>query len=144
MYSFIVSSLNEIPWQDLRERAIRATGLSYSPYSHVRVGAAGYTTDGRIVEGANVENASYGLTLCAECSLISDLIRSGGGRLAAVSIVAGDAMPLAPCGRCRQLLFEHGGGGLLIDAGPANPARHLHELLPDAFGPEDLGVRADS
>lgn len=108
----------------------------------MKVGAAGYTTDGRFVEGTNVENASYGLTLCAECSLVSDLIHQGGGRLAAVAIVAGDAKPIAPCGRCRQLLFEHGGGGLLVDAGPDAPARHLHELLPDAFGPEDLGVRA--
>jgi cytidine deaminase len=106
------------------------------------VGAAGYTTDGRVVEGANVENASYGLTLCAECSLVSDLARQGGGRLAAVSIVAGDTKPIAPCGRCRQLLFEHGGNGLLIDAGPDAAPRLLHELLPEAFGPDDLGVRA--
>jgi cytidine deaminase len=133
--------LNEIPWQELRERAIHATTHSYSPYSHVRVGAAGYTTDGRIVEGANVENASYGLTLCAECSLVSDLARQGGGRLAAVSIVAGDHKPIAPCGRCRQLLFEHGGSGLLVDSGNDQSPRHLHELLPDAFGPDDLGIR---
>jgi cytidine deaminase len=137
-----VSSLNEIPWEELRERAVRATSNSYSPYSHVKVGAAGYTTDGRVVEGANVENASYGLTLCAECSLVSDLARQGGGRLAAVSIVAGDTKPIAPCGRCRQLLFEHGGNGLLIDAGPDTAPRHLHELLPEAFGPDDLGLRA--
>jgi len=134
--------LNQIPWEELRERAINATSHSYSPYSHVKVGAAGYTTDGRVVEGANVENASFGLTLCAECSLVSDLARQGGGRLAAVSIVAGDTKPIAPCGRCRQLLFEHGGNGLLIDAGPDAPPRHLHELLPEAFGPDDLGVRA--
>jgi len=121
---------------------VRATSNSYSPYSHVKVGAAGYTTDGRVVEGANVENASYGLTLCAECSLVSDLARQGGGRLAAVSIVAGDTKPIAPCGRCRQLLFEHGGNGLLIDAGPDTAPRHLHELLPEAFGPDDLGLRA--
>jgi cytidine deaminase len=118
--------------------------MSYSPYSHVKVGAAGYTTDGRVVDGANVENASYGLTLCAECSLVSDLARQGGGRLAAVCVVAGDELPIAPCGRCRQLLYEHGGGGLLVDAGPEKPPRHLHELLPDAFGPDDLGSRASS
>ncbi len=141
MYCLTVSSLNEIPWDDVREHAIRASVTSYSPYSKVRVGAAGYTTDGRIVEGANVENASYGLTLCAECSLVSDLIRQGGGRLAAVAIVAGDHQPIAPCGRCRQLLFEHGGNGLLIDAGEGREPKHLHELLPDAFGPEDLGIR---
>lgn len=115
--------------------------MSYAPYSHVNIGAAGYTSDGRFVEGANVENASYGLTLCAECSLVSDLMRQGGGRLVAVSIVAGDGQPIAPCGRCRQLLFEHGGADLLIDAGEDAPARPLGELLPDAFGPDDLDTR---
>lgn len=137
-----MSSLSEIPWNELRERAIHAAATSYAPYSNVHVGAAGYTTDGRFVVGANVENASYGLTLCAECSLVSDLIRNGGGRLCAVSIVAGDTKPIAPCGRCRQLLFEHGGGGLLVDNGPDAAPRHLHELLPDAFGPDDLPVRS--
>jgi cytidine deaminase len=136
-----VSSLNEIPWAELRELARNAAAASYAPYSKVHVGAAGYTTDGRFATGANVENASYGLTLCAECSLVSDLIRLGGGRLAAVAIVAGDQQPIAPCGRCRQLLFEHGGGGLLIDYGLDERPRHLHELLPDAFGPDDLGAR---
>ena len=116
--------------------------MSYAPYSHVRVGACAVTTDGRLVEGANVENASYGLTLCAECSLISDLIRLGGGRLTAVSIVAGDGQPLAPCGRCRQLLFEHGGNELLVDAGEGAPPTRLGTLLPHAFGPDDLGVRS--
>ena len=133
-----------MPWDALRERARGATKTSYAPYSNVHVGAAGYTTDGRFVQGANVENASYGLTLCAECSLVSDLIRLGGGRLAAVAIVAGDGDPIAPCGRCRQLLFEHGGGGLLVDGGPDAPPRHLHQLLPDAFGPDDLGDRKSS
>jgi cytidine deaminase len=133
-----------MPWDALRERARDATKTSYAPYSNVHVGAAGYTTDGRFVQGANVENASYGLTLCAECSLVSDLVRVGGGRLAAVAIVAGDGDPIAPCGRCRQLLFEHGGGGLLVDSGPDTPPRHLHQLLPDAFGPDDLGDRKSS
>ena len=94
--------------------------------------------------GSNVENASYGLTLCAECSLVSDLIRQGGGRLVAVSIVAGDGEPIAPCGRCRQLLFEHGGSTLLIDAGDGDAPLTLGELLPDAFGPEDLDTRRGS
>lgn len=120
------------------------TSKSYAPYSHVTVGAAGFTTDGRIVEGANVENASYGLTLCAECSLVADLARQGGGRLMAVSIVAGDGQPMAPCGRCRQLLFEHGGPELLLDAGEGEPVRRLLQLLPDAFGPDDLLVRRNS
>lgn len=141
VYSSGVSSSPEIPWGELRARAQHAATTSYAPYSNVHVGACALTSDGRIVEGANVENASYGLTLCAECSLVGDLIRLGGGRLFAVSIVAGDGQPIAPCGRCRQLLFEHGGNELLIDAGEHAPARRLATLLPDAFGPDDLGVR---
>jgi cytidine deaminase len=136
-----VSSTSLIPWNELRERARHATSTSYAPYSHVTVGAGAITTDGRFVVGANVENASYGLTLCAECSLISDLARVGGGRLLAVSVVAGDGMPMAPCGRCRQLLFEHGGNDLLIDAGEGVDPTPLRELLPNAFGPADLDVR---
>jgi len=107
----------------------------------VLVGASGITSNGHLVDGANVENASYGLTLCAECSLVSDLVRQGGGRLLAVSIVAGDGQPIAPCGRCRQVLFEHGGNGLLIDAGEGVAPTPLSQLLPDAFGPDDLGIR---
>ena len=126
----------------LRERAWAQTARSYSPYSTVRVGAAGLTDDGRVVEGSNVENASFGLTLCAECSLVSDLARQGGGRLVAVAVVAGDGEPIAPCGRCRQVLYEFGGGGLLIDQGSERPPRALAELLPDAFGPEDLPTRS--
>jgi cytidine deaminase len=141
VYCLAVSRLSEIPWSTLRERAREATALSYAPYSNVTIGAAGYTDDQRTIIGANVENASYGLTLCAECSLVSDLVRQGGGRLVAVSIVAGDGKPIAPCGRCRQLLFEHGGAGLLIDDGDEAEPRRLDALLPDAFGPDDLGVR---
>jgi cytidine deaminase len=136
-----MSSTAAIPWNDLREQARHATSTSYAPYSHVTVGACAITTDGRVVVGANVENASYGLTLCAECSLVSDLARVGGGRLLAVSIVAGDGQPIAPCGRCRQLLFEHGGNDLLVDAGEDSAPTPLRELLPGAFGPEDLGIR---
>jgi cytidine deaminase len=139
-----VSSIVNIPWEELRVSARQIASKSYAPYSHVTVGAAGITSDGRTIEGTNVENAAYGLTLCAECSLVSDLARQGGGRLAAVSIVAGDGEPMAPCGRCRQLLFEHGGGELLIDAGEGKPARTLSQLLPDAFGPDDLGSRRNS
>ncbi len=136
-----MSSPAAVPWNELREQARHATSTSYAPYSHVTVGACAITTDGRFVVGANVENASYGLTLCAECSLVSDLARIGGGRLRAVSIVAGDGQPIAPCGRCRQLLFEHGGNELLVDAGEDSDPTPLRELLPDAFGPEDLGIR---
>jgi cytidine deaminase len=113
---------------------------AYAPYSGVFVGACGVTEDGRLVRGCNAENASYGLTLCAECGLVSDLVGGGGGRLVAVSITAGDGEPLAPCGRCRQLLHEHGGPELLVDR-PAGPVR-IAELLPEAFGPDDLTRRA--
>jgi cytidine deaminase len=139
-----VNTSKDIPWNTLRERAIAATALSYAPYSKVTVGAAGITSNGDIVQGSNVENASYGLTLCAECSLVSDLIRLGGARLIAVSIVAGDHQPITPCGRCRQLLFEHGGNELLIDAGDQSAPILLSTLLPGAFGPDDLGVRRNS
>ena len=139
-----MNTSKNIPWSTLRERAIAATGLSYAPYSKVTVGAAGITSNGDIVQGSNVENASYGLTLCAECSLVSDLIRLGGERLIAVSIVAGDHQPITPCGRCRQLLFEHGGNELLIDAGDHSAPILLSTLLPGAFGPDDLGVRRNS
>lgn len=142
VYCFGVSPLNEVPWEVLRDRARQATSKSYAPYSKVSVGAAGVTSDGHVVEGANVENASYGLTLCAECSLVSDLIRQGGGRLVAVSVVAGDGEPIAPCGRCRQLLFEHGGNDLLVDAGEGRTPTTMRELLPAAFGPSDLDLRS--
>ncbi len=132
----------EIPWAELRAGARAASARSYAPYSGVRVGACALTEDGRVVTGSNVENASYGLTLCAECSLVSDLARTGGGRLVAVSVVAGDGGPLAPCGRCRQLLYEHGGRDLLVDQGEAGAPRALAALLPDAFGPEDVADRA--
>lgn len=118
------------------------TRRAYAPYSGVLVGACGLTDDGRLVRGCNVENASYGLGLCAECGLVSDLAATGGGRLIAVAVVAGDGAPLAPCGRCRQLLFEHGGPTLLVDAGLGQPPTTLDELLPGAFGPDDLGTRA--
>ena len=105
------------------------------------MGAAALVDSGVVVVGSNVENASYGLTLCAECSLVSDLIRHGGGRLVALSVVAGDGEPIAPCGRCRQVLYEHGGADLVIDQGEG-ASLTLAELLPHAFGPEDLPTRS--
>ena len=120
-----------IDWQLLRQRAIDAMAFAYAPYSNFHVGAAGLVNDGRIVSGCNVENGSYGLTLCAECGLVSDLIGSGGGRLVAVACVRGDGEPVMPCGRCRQLLFEHGGAELLVD-GDGTP-RRLGDLLPYGF-----------
>lgn len=144
MYSGRVSASAAIEWATLRQRAREAAARSYSPYSHVRVGACALVDDGAHVVGSNVENASYGLTLCAECSLVSDLVRHGGGRLVAVAVVAGDGEPLTPCGRCRQLLFEHGGDDLLVDAGEGVAPLTLRALLPGAFGPDDLGTRRDT
>jgi cytidine deaminase len=131
-----------IDWALLRGEAAAMTERSYAPYSGVLVGACGVAGDGRLVRGCNVENASYGVTLCAECGLVSDLVATGGGRLVAVAIVAGDGAPLAPCGRCRQLLYEHGGEHLAVDAGPGAPPTPLGDLLPGAFGPDDVSARA--
>ena len=123
-------------WDELRSIALEATKASYSPYSRFPVGAAALVDDGRIVWGCNVENASYGLSLCAECGLVSSLAASGGGRLVAITARHGDGGILMPCGRCRQLLYEFGGRELLVDS-PEGP-RPLSDLLPEAFGPDDL------
>lgn len=128
-------------WGALRRAATEAGARAYAPYSHLRVGAAALTDDGRVVTGCNVENVSYGLTLCAECGLVSNLYSSGGGRLVAVCVVAGDGAFLTPCGRCRQLLVEHGGPDLLVDT-PAGPVR-MEDLLPGAFTENDLATRRD-
>jgi cytidine deaminase len=125
-----------IDWSGLRAAAADVAERAHAPYSRLRVGAAGQAGDGRVVVGCNVENASYGLTLCAECGLVSALHASGGGTLVAVSVVGGDGQRLLPCGRCRQLLMEAGGSGLLVDtdAGPCELAR----LLPSPFTGTDL------
>jgi cytidine deaminase len=130
-----------VDWPALRSAAIAAAANAYAPYSRLRVGAAGLTANGTIVTGCNVENASFGLTLCAECGLVSALHSVGGARLIAVSVVAGDGAPIVPCGRCRQLLLEAGGAGLLLDSqsGP----RQLGTLLPEAFTGTDLAERRD-
>lgn len=125
-----------VDWAGLRAAAAQAMTHAYAPYSGFPVGAAAVVHDGRIVIGCNVENASYGLGLCAECGLVSGLHASGGGRLIAVSCVDGRGAPLMPCGRCRQLLWEHGGAGLLVDA--ADGPRPMTEILPDAFDAADL------
>ena len=131
-----------IDWPALRIAAAQLTERAHAPYSRLHVGAAGVTNDGRVVTGCNVENASYGLTLCAECGLVSALHATGGGTLAAVAVVSGDGQRLLPCGRCRQLLMEAGGPGLLVDtaAGPTELAR----LLPSPFTGADLVQREDS
>lgn len=126
-----------VDWDALRAAACAAMARAYAPYSGFPVGVAGLVDDGRLVSGCNVENASYGLTLCAECGMVSDLVRSGGGRLVAVACVGGDGQPLMPCGRCRQLLWEFGGPDLLVDT-VARGIVPMREVLPDAFGPEDL------
>ena len=128
-------------WDLLRRAADAAAAHAYAPYSGLRVGAAGLGEDGTVVSGCNIENASFGLTLCAECGLVSALVGGGHGRLVAVSVTAGDGRPLAPCGRCRQLLMEHGGPGLLVDGGPTVPPQRLAELLPGAFGAADIAGR---
>ena len=128
-----------INWQALRAAATEAAGHAYAPYSGLRVGAAGLDAGGTMVTGCNVENASYGLTLCAECGLVSAQRVAGAGPLVAVSVVAGDGAPLLPCGRCRQLLLEAGGAGLMLDADPA--PRPLGDLIPAAFTTEDLQAR---
>jgi cytidine deaminase len=134
--------MGEIDWIGLRVAARAAMACAYAPYSRFPVGAAALTGDGRVITGCNVENASYGLTLCAECSVVSALHSQKTGdsrpRLVAIAIVGGDGEPLMPCGRCRQLLWEHGGAELLVDT--AKGIRPMNEILPDAFGPEDLGL----
>jgi cytidine deaminase len=137
-----------IDWPALRAAARAAAQRAYAPYSGLRVGAAGQVraegeADGsRIVAGCNVENASYGLTLCAECGLVSALHATGGGSLAGVCVVAADGAPLVPCGRCRQLLLEAGGPGLLLDS-EGGPQR-LGSLLPAAFTGAELAARRDA
>ncbi|GAA1503478.1 cytidine deaminase [Sphaerisporangium rubeum] len=123
-------------WDALREAAVEAMGHAYAPYSKFPVGAAALVDDGRIVTGCNVENASYGLSLCAECGLVSALHASGGGTLVAFTCVDGHGELLMPCGRCRQLLYENGGPELLVET-PEGPWR-MADVLPFAFGPENL------
>lgn len=128
--------MTTIDWDALRAAAHGASERAYAPYSNYPVGAAALVDDGRVVTGCNVENASYGLTLCAECGLVSDLVRGGGGRLVAFTCcnAAGDV--ITPCGRCRQLLWEHGGATLLVET-PLG-VLPMTEVLPQAFGPDDL------
>lgn len=128
----------EIDWDMLRDKAIQASASAYAPYSRFRVGAAALVDDHRVVTGCNVENVSYGLGLCAECGVVCALHSTGGGRLVALACVDQRGSVLTPCGRCRQLLAEHGGPELLIDH-PGGP-RRLGDLLPDAFGPGDLAA----
>lgn len=129
----------EIDWDELRAAASKAMSNAYAPYSNFPVGVAGLVDDGRIVTGCNVENASYGVALCAECGLISNLISTGGGKLVAVACVDRHGNSLMPCGRCRQLLWEHGGPTCLLDS--VSGIKTMAEILPDAFGAHDLTDR---
>ena len=126
-------------WPALRAAATEVMGRAYAPYSRFKVGAAGLVDDGRVVVGCNVENASYGVGLCAECGMVSALHASGGGRLVAVACVDQHGEALMPCGRCRQLLWENGGPDMLLAT--VRGIRPMREVLPDAFGPEDLETR---
>jgi cytidine deaminase len=133
----------EINWELLKDAAIKAMQKAYAPYSHFPVGAAALVDDGRIVSGCNVENASYGVGLCAECGLVSNLSMTGGGKLVAFYCVDGAENVLMPCGRCRQLLFEHSQEGMLLQT--VAGIKTIEQVLPDAFGPRDLaeGFGAD-
>lgn len=126
----------EPDWADLTRRATDVMERAYAPYSRYRVGVAGLVDDGRVVVGCNVENASYGVGLCAECGMVSALHASGGGRLVAVACVDADGSPLMPCGRCRQLLWENGGPTMLLQT--PSGVRTMEQVLPDAFGAENL------
>ena len=130
--------MSEIAWDSLRSNAFQAMHNAYAPYSEFPVGAAALTADGRIVSGCNVENVSYGLGLCAETVLVGNFCSTGGGRLLAISVCDSRGAVLMPCGRCRQVLYEHGGPDLRIDHRDGSVA--LGRLLPDAFGPDDLAA----
>ncbi|MGO2658688.1 cytidine deaminase [Mycetocola reblochoni] len=127
-------------WDRLHAGAVDALTHAYVPYSHFPVGVAALVDDGRIIAGANVENASYGVTLCAECSLVSALHMGGGGKLVAFVCIDGAEQALMPCGRCRQLLFEHAAPGMLLKT--VSGIRTIDEVLPDAFGPSTLAAYA--
>lgn len=126
----------EVDWDGLRTTALNMTARSYVPYSQYAVGAAALASDGRVVRGCNVENAAYGVVLCAECGLISDLVGGGGGRLVAFVCVNRRGEPIMPCGRCRQLLWEHGGAALLVDT--PEGIWTMDQVLPQAFDRADL------
>ncbi len=135
----MVSEQATVDWVALRAAAVAAMQHAYAPYSGFPVGVAGLVDDGRVVSGCNVENASYGITLCAECGMVCALHASGGGRLVAVVCVDQHGADLMPCGRCRQLLWEHGGPTCLLHT--ASGIRAMAEILPDAFDVEDLRAR---
>jgi cytidine deaminase len=125
-----------VDWEALRAQARELTARAYVPYSHFPVGAAALVDDGRVVTGCNVENAAYGVALCAECGLVSELVATGGGRLVAFTCANALGERLMPCGRCRQLLWEHGGAELLVDT--PEGVLGMADVLPQAFGAGDI------
>ena len=129
----------DVDWEELRRLAVDVMRRAYAPYSNFQVGVAGLVDDGRVVVGCNVENAAYGVALCAECGMVSALHATGGGRLVAVACVDREGAPLMPCGRCRQLLWENGGPSLLIDT--PSGIKDMTAVLPDAFDVDDLNDR---
>jgi len=131
-----VGDHDDFDWEGLRTQAVEAMRHAYAPYSHFPVGAAARVEDGRVVTGCNVENAAYGVTLCAECGLVSQLHLTGGGRLTHFVCVDSTEAVIMPCGRCRQLLWEAGGASLLLWT--VSGVKPMTEVLPDAFGPDDL------
>ncbi|KQQ10482.1 cytidine deaminase [Rathayibacter sp. Leaf296] len=132
--------MTDIDWEALRAAANDAMRRAYAPYSQFPVGAAALVDDGRIIAGCNVENASYGIGLCAECALVSSLHMTGGGKLVAFTCVDGNGATLMPCGRCRQLLFEHSADGMVLET--VSGLRTIDEVIPDAFGPRTLQAYA--
>ena len=133
-----MSELTQDGWEDLRARAVDVMQRAYAPYSRYKVGAAARVDDGRVVVGCNVENAAYGVGLCAECGMVSQLHATGGGRLTHTVCVNGSGDVIMPCGRCRQVLFENGGPDLLLWT--VSGVRPMSEVLPDAFGPDALDL----
>ena len=127
---------DEFDWDNLQQAAIEVAARAYTPYSHYPVGAAARVDDGRLVTGCNVENAAYGVTLCAECGLVSQLHASGGGRLTHFVCVNGEGAVIMPCGRCRQLLYEFSAPGMLLET--VSGIKTIDQVLPDAFGPRQL------
>ena len=128
--------MSTVDWDQLRQQAVAAAASAYCPYSGLRVGAAALCDDGRVVTGCNIENAAYGVALCAECTMAGQLRLTGGGRFVAVACRSGEGELLMPCGRCRQIIHELGGPDCLVDT--PRGVLTMREVLPDAFGPEDL------
>jgi cytidine deaminase len=125
-----------VDWDQLRQCAVAAAASAYCPYSGLQVGAAALCDDGRVVTGCNIENAAYGVALCAECTMAGQLRLTGGGKFVAVACRSGEGELLMPCGRCRQIIYELGGPDCLVDT--PRGVLTMREVLPDAFGPEDL------